>query len=94
MAEELNENPVGGKLGAAASIHDRMLAFLKLAGYERWLGTEPDPRDLLIPFPSGPMTIWPISRRVNSRSIVRGLQAFSYERIFARRALKRRAYPV
>ena len=55
------------------SIHDRMLAILKLAGYERWVGTEPDPRDLLIPFPSEPMTIWPISRRVNSRSIVRGL---------------------
>ena len=55
------------------SIHDRMLAILKLAGYERWLGTEPDPRDLLIPFPSEPMTIWPISRRVNSQSIVRGL---------------------
>jgi hypothetical protein len=71
-----------------------MLAILKLAGYERWVGTEPDPRDLLIPFPSEPMTIWPISRRVNSRSIVRGLQAFSYERILAWRALKRRAYPV
>jgi putative SOS response-associated peptidase YedK len=71
-----------------------MLAILKLAGYERWLGTKPDPRGLLIPFPSEPMTIWPISRRVNSRSIVRGLQAFSYERILAWRALKRRAYPV
>ena len=71
-----------------------MLAILKLAGYERWLGTEPDPRDPLIPFPSEPMTIWPISRRVNSRSIVSGLQAFSYERILAWRALKRRAYPV
>jgi SOS response associated peptidase (SRAP) len=27
---------------------------------------EPDPHDLLVPFPSEPMTIWPISRRVNS----------------------------
>ena len=27
-------------------IHDRMPAILKPAGYERWLGTEPDPRDL------------------------------------------------
>jgi putative SOS response-associated peptidase YedK len=47
-------------------IHDRMPAILNPAGYERWLGLEPDPRDLLVPFPSEPMTIWPISRRVNS----------------------------
>ena len=46
-------------------IHDRMPAILKPAGYERWLGLEPEPRDLLFPFPE-PMTIWPISRRVNS----------------------------
>ena len=47
-------------------IHDRMPSILNPAGYERRLGTEPDPRDLLVPFPSEPMTIWPISRRVNS----------------------------
>ena len=47
-------------------IHDRMPAILKPAGYERWLGLQPDPRDLLFPFPSEPMTIWPISGRVNS----------------------------
>jgi putative SOS response-associated peptidase YedK len=47
-------------------IHDRMPAILNLAGYERWLGLEPDPRDLLVPFPSEQLTIWPISRRVNS----------------------------
>jgi len=47
-------------------IHDRMPAILRPAGYQRWLGPEPDPRDLLVPFPSEPMTIWPISRRVNS----------------------------
>ena len=45
---------------------NRMPAILNPASYERWLGLEPDPRDLLIPFPSEPMTIWPISRRVNS----------------------------
>jgi hypothetical protein len=33
--------------------------------YERWLGLEPDPHDLLIPYPSEPMTMWPISTRVN-----------------------------
>ena len=47
-------------------IHDRMPAILNSCGYARWLGLEPDPRDLLVPFPSEPMTIWPISRRVNS----------------------------
>ena len=47
-------------------IHDRMPAILNPAGYARWLGSEPDPRDLLVTFPSEPMIMWPISRRVNS----------------------------
>jgi putative SOS response-associated peptidase YedK len=49
-----------------AKIHDRMPAILKPSGYDRWLGVEPDPHDLLISYPSEPMTIWPISRRVNA----------------------------
>jgi putative SOS response-associated peptidase YedK len=48
-----------------AEIHDRMPAILKPESYERWLGDEPDPRDLLVSFPSAPMRMWPISRRVN-----------------------------
>ena len=50
------------------TIHDRMPAVLAPAAYDRWLGTEPDPRDLLQPFPSELMAIWPISTRVNSPS--------------------------
>jgi putative SOS response-associated peptidase YedK len=46
-------------------IHDRMPAILEPAGYDRWLDLEPDPRDLLITYPSEPMIMWPISRRVN-----------------------------
>ena len=38
---------------------------LKPESYERWLGVEPDPHNLLITYPSEPMTIWPISTRVN-----------------------------
>jgi hypothetical protein len=34
-------------------------------GYERWLSQEPNPRDLLITYPSEPMVMWPISTRVN-----------------------------
>jgi putative SOS response-associated peptidase YedK len=49
-----------------ARIHDRMPAILKPADYARWLSLEPDPHDLLVPFPSEPMTMWPISTRVNS----------------------------
>jgi putative SOS response-associated peptidase YedK len=49
-----------------ARIHDRMPAILKPADYVRWLSPEPDPHDLLVPFPSEPMTMWPISTRVNS----------------------------
>ena len=48
-----------------AQIHNRMPAILEPAGYERWLGLEPDPHDLLITYPSEPMTMWPISTRVN-----------------------------
>ena len=50
------------------TIHNRMPAILTAAAYDRWLGTEPDPRDLLEPFPSELMAIWPISTRVNSPS--------------------------
>ena len=49
-----------------ARIHDRMPAILKPIDYERWLGVDPDPHDLLVPFPSEPLAIWPISKRVNS----------------------------
>jgi putative SOS response-associated peptidase YedK len=48
-----------------AQIHDRMPAILEPAGYERWLGLEPDPHNLLITYPSEPMTMWPIFTRVN-----------------------------
>jgi putative SOS response-associated peptidase YedK len=47
-------------------IHSRMPLILRPADYERWLGPEPDPRDLLRPFPEEPMTLWPVSTRVNS----------------------------
>jgi putative SOS response-associated peptidase YedK len=46
-------------------IHDRMPAILKPTTYARWLGSEPDPCDLLITYPSEAMTMWPISTRVN-----------------------------
>ena len=45
------------------TLHDRMPAVLAPADYDRWLGTELDPRDLLQPFPSDLMAIWPISTR-------------------------------
>jgi putative SOS response-associated peptidase YedK len=47
-------------------IHDRMPVIVPPEAYDRWLANiEPDPRDLLVPFPSELMTTWPISRRVN-----------------------------
>jgi putative SOS response-associated peptidase YedK len=48
-----------------SQIHNRMPAILKPESYERWLGIEPDPHDLLISYPSEPMTMWPISTRIN-----------------------------
>jgi len=50
----------------AAASYDRMPAIIPAQAYDRWLAPiEPDPRDLLIPFPPEPMTMWPISLRVN-----------------------------
>jgi putative SOS response-associated peptidase YedK len=34
------------------TIHDRMPAIVPIAQHARWLGAEPDPRDLLRPFPA------------------------------------------
>jgi putative SOS response-associated peptidase YedK len=48
-----------------ADIHDRMPMILAPGDYARWLGEEPDPRDLMRPFPAGLMRMWPISTRVN-----------------------------
>jgi len=48
-----------------AQIHNRMPLILASSDYARWLGDDPDPRDLLQPFPAGPMRMWPISTRVN-----------------------------
>ena len=49
-----------------ADIHHRMPVILHTRDYDRWLGDDPDPRDLLAPFPSEPMQFWPIGPRVNS----------------------------
>src|SRR5262249_47931702 len=46
-------------------IHDRMPVILHRDDYERWMGTDPDPRDLLRPFASEALRISPISTRVN-----------------------------
>jgi putative SOS response-associated peptidase YedK len=46
-------------------IHDRMPAILRAKDYDRWLGDEPDPRDLLKSYPAELMRMWPISTRVN-----------------------------
>ena len=48
------------------AIHDRMPAIVPPQAYDRWLSpTEPDPRDLLVPYTSDLMTMWPVSVRVN-----------------------------
>lgn len=49
-----------------ATIHDRMPVILHEKDYARWLGDYPDPADLLAPFPSELMKVWPVSTRVNN----------------------------
>ena len=46
-------------------IRDRMPVILARDDHARWLGEEPDPRDLMRAFPAGLMRMWPISTRVN-----------------------------
>jgi putative SOS response-associated peptidase YedK len=48
-----------------AEIHDRVPLILAPGGYARWLGDEPDPTDLMQPFPAELMRMWPVSTRVN-----------------------------
>jgi putative SOS response-associated peptidase YedK len=48
-----------------AEIHDRMPVILAREDYARWLGEEADPRDLMRPFPAGPMRMWPVSARAS-----------------------------
>lgn len=48
------------------TIHDRMPVILHPRDYQRWIANvEPDPADLLVPFPAELMTMWPVSTRVN-----------------------------
>jgi putative SOS response-associated peptidase YedK len=46
-------------------IHDRMPLILAPTDYISWLSDEPDPHELMRPFPAEPMLMWPISTRVN-----------------------------
>lgn len=49
-----------------AEIHNRMPVILHPDDYTRWIsGIEDDPYDLMKPFPSELMTMWPISTKVN-----------------------------
>ena len=48
-----------------AEIRDRMPLILAPADYVRWRSDEPDPHDLLRPYPPAPMRMWPISTRIN-----------------------------
>ena len=48
-----------------SQIHNRMPTILTPESYDHWLALEPDPHELLITYPSEPMTMWPISTRVN-----------------------------
>ncbi len=48
-----------------AEIHDRMPLILAPGDYARWLSDEPDPNELMQPFPADSMRMWPISTRVN-----------------------------
>jgi hypothetical protein len=46
-------------------IQTPLTLILAPADHIRWLSDEPDPHDLLRPYPAEPMRMWPISTRVN-----------------------------
>lgn len=49
-----------------ATIHDRMPVILHPEDYARWLSDDPDPGDLIKPYPSELMKMWKIGRDVGS----------------------------
>jgi putative SOS response-associated peptidase YedK len=50
-----------------AEIHDRMPVIIALESRERCIANiEPDPVDLMVPYPADLMAMWPISSKVNS----------------------------
>jgi len=53
------------RIELVADIHNRMPVILTPGDYARWLGDEPDPRDLMRAFPADLMRMWPISTRIN-----------------------------
>jgi len=57
----LGQSPVG-RLGRPLSLGSLLPA---IALYASWLSEQPDPRELMVPFPAAPMRMWPISIRVN-----------------------------
>ena len=68
---EGSEIDTGAILTTAASpdladIHHRMPVVIGPQDYRRWLSDEPDPRDLMVPYPSELMTMWPVDRKVGS----------------------------
>jgi putative SOS response-associated peptidase YedK len=48
-----------------APLHDRMRVIIAPGDYDQWLGDEPDPADLIRPYPADPMAAWPVSTRVS-----------------------------
>jgi putative SOS response-associated peptidase YedK len=48
-----------------AEVHERLPLILVPKDYARRLSDEPDPRDLMQPFPAEPMPMWPIATRVD-----------------------------
>jgi len=49
-----------------AALHDRMPVILQPEDYDRWLGEEPDPADLIRPYPADDLVAWSVSKRVNT----------------------------
>ena len=62
--QPVRERPMRKALLLAIS-GDRMPVILAPSDYAHWLGEEPDPRDVMRPFPADLMRMWPISTRVN-----------------------------
>jgi putative SOS response-associated peptidase YedK len=46
-------------------IRDRIPVILATRDYARWLGDEPNPGNLMRPFPADLMRMWPTSTQVN-----------------------------
>jgi putative SOS response-associated peptidase YedK len=61
----ITESPEDLKNELVASLYDWVPVIVAPGDYDRWLGDDLDPADLIRPYPMDDMVKWPVNTRVN-----------------------------